>query len=41
MVMAFVKEVDGVKLAPIAIKNKLADYENDNDTLVNTHTALY
>ena len=41
MVMAFVKEVSGVNLAPAAIKNKLADSDNYNDILVNTHIDLY
>ena len=41
MIMAFVKEVGGVKLAPTTIKNKLADCDNYNTTLVNTHIALY
>ena len=41
MVITFVKEFGGVKLAPATIKHKLADYDNYNDTLVNTHTALY
>ena len=41
MIMAFVKEVGGVKLAPSTIKNKLADCDNYNATLVNTHTTLY
>ena len=41
MIMAFVKEVFGVKLTPVAIKNNLADCDNYNDTLINTHTALY
>ena len=41
MIMAFVKEVSGVKLSPAAIKHKLADCDNYNDTLVNTHTTLY
>ena len=41
MLFAFVKEVDGVKLAPTAIKNQLANFDNYNATLVNTHTNLY
>ena len=39
--MAFIKEVNGVKLAPTTIKNKLYDYDNYNATLVNTHIAFY
>ena len=41
MVMAFVKEFCGVKLAHTTIKHKLDDYDNYNDSLVNTHIALY
>ena len=39
--MKFVKEVSGVKLAPVATKNKLTTCDNCNATLVNTHIALY
>ena len=41
MIMEFFKEVGGVKISPIAMKNKLADCDNYNATLVNTHTTLY
>ena len=41
MVMVSIKEVGGVKLAPAAIKNKLADCDNYNFSLINTHTAQY
>ena len=39
--MVFFKEVSGVKLAPIAIKDKLVDCDNYNTTIINTHIALY
>ena len=39
--MTFVKEVNGVKLSPSAIKNKLVDCDNYNATLVNTYIALF
>ena len=41
MIMAFVKEDSGVKLAPATIQNKLADCDDYNANLVNTHIALY
>ena len=41
MVMEFVKEVSGVKLSPTTIKHKISNCDNYNDTLVNTHIALY
>ena len=41
MLLAFVKEVSGVKLILATIKNKLAECDNYNATLVNTHTSLY
>ena len=41
LLLPFVKEVNGVRLAIDAIRNKLAVVENYNTTLTNTHIVLY
>ena len=41
LIMSFLKEVDGVKLWPMAITHTLENHENYNDALVYTHKALY